>query len=118
MMPGRSSGEARTEVSLEENRVSQSGNRRGATATSARTNTGRDSFPRQVVTLAYLFDEASAELITNGIGQSLELEPGQSVIIVRFERQGTHESGAGGNPVLNGEFHMPSTLAKGENGIH
>src|SRR2546421_9852413 len=118
MMPGRSSGEARTEVSLEENRVSQSGNRCGATVTSVRTNTGRGSFPRQVVTLAYLFDEASAELITNGIAESLELEPGQSVIVVRFESEENAGPGGRGNPVLNGEFHMPSTLAKGENGIH
>jgi NTE family protein len=83
-----------------------------------------DSGPRplsfHVVTLAFLSEHLPASLISEGLARSLCDETGDSVVLVRFERQEGRGATNNGAQIacLNGEFHMPACLSRTAAGFH
>src|SRR6516162_4750783 len=71
--------------------------------------------PHRVVTLAFLSESLWADLISEQIAGSLLAETQGSVVLVRFQDNGTQ---AGQIPPahlpisLNGEFHMPAWVGE------
>ena len=84
-------------------------------------DSGHHPLPRQVITLTFLSESLPASLISEQLARSLCEETQTSVVLVRFESQAdqaTTKFEAQPNPYLNGEFHMPSCVARTAAGFH
>ena len=82
---------------------------------------GQKTLPHQVVTLAFLSDQISADLISEQLARSLCVETKATVVLVRLEPLADENragNGARSEPFLNGEFHMPAEVRQTEAGFH
>ncbi len=85
------------------------------------TETGRGSLPRQVVTLAFLTEQAHGSLISAQLAQSLCAETEASVVLVRLEPHtavSRMDEGARPELFLNGEVHIPPQISRTDGGFH
>src|SRR5580692_6585207 len=85
------------------------------------TETGFESLPRQIVTLALLAEQIRDSLISEQLARSLCAETEASVVLVRLEpqdSQGRTDDGVRPELFLNGEVHLPPQVQKTDAGFH
>ncbi len=87
----------------------------------SQTGVNQKLLPRQIVTLAFLAEQAGKSSISELLAQSLRSETEASVVLVRLERQdGNSTTADGSRPELhlNGEIHLPLDIRETEAGFH
>ena len=71
--------------------------------------------PGRVVTLVFLSKHLPAPLLGDRVAQSLSVETGASVLLVRLSPSGGQPSG---EIIINGSFNLPAQLPQTEAGFH